>query len=63
MPAPLPCAPVPCSGPLPNPGPGQFPSLRFLDLSNNQFNGTIGEGWQGTGIFQLVRAGRHSSAS
>lgn len=52
------CSPLsPCrSGPLPNPTAGQFPKLRFLDLDGNQFSGTIGEGWQGTGIFQLVGA-------
>ena len=45
-----------CSGPLPNPSPGHFPKLRFLDLDSNQFSGTIGAGWEGTGIFQLVGA-------
>lgn len=43
-----------CSGPLPNPSAGQFPKLRFLDLDSNEFSGTIGAGWEGTGIFQLV---------
>ncbi|PRW58131.1 putative inactive leucine-rich repeat receptor kinase IMK2 [Chlorella sorokiniana] len=44
-------------GPLPNPSAGQFPKLRFLDLDDNQFSGTIGEGWNNTGIFQLPPLG------
>ncbi|KAL4431180.1 hypothetical protein ABPG75_006436 [Micractinium tetrahymenae] len=45
------------SGPLPDPQPGEFPSLRALNLAENEFNGTLGEGWEGTGIFQLPPLG------
>lgn len=45
------------SGPLPDPQPGQFPSLRAINVAENSFNGTLGEGWEGTGIFQLAPLG------
>lgn len=55
------------SGPLPNPSTGQFASLRFLDMANNTFSGSIPEGWNKTGIFQLVSSclgsGRGASPS
>ncbi|KAL4423604.1 hypothetical protein ABPG77_004644, partial [Micractinium sp. CCAP 211/92] len=41
------------SGPLPDPQPDEFPALRGFNVAENEFNGTLGEGWEGTGIFQL----------
>lgn len=46
---------APCSGPLPDPQPGQWPRLRIIDLNNNRFSGTLGQGWAQTGLFRLVR--------
>lgn len=43
------------SGPLPDPQPGQWPRLRIIDLNNNRFSGTLGQGWAQTGLFRLVR--------
>ena len=54
LPCCLPHYSPPRSGPLPDPSPGQFPAQRMLDVSFNQLTGTLGGGWEQTGIFQLV---------
>ena len=43
------------SGALPDPAAGDFPALRYFDANDNAFTGTLGKGWNGTGIWQLVR--------